>query len=85
MDNNKILLEITIPGIEKAYDVFVPVSKRIGTIKTLVENGIIDLTDRSYVVKDDTNLYSKETGKIYDINMKVIDSDLKNGSRLILL
>lgn len=85
MDNNKILLEISIPSIEKSYDVFVPVSKRIGTIKTLVEKGIIDLTDHNYVVKDDTNLYSKETGKIYDVNMKIIDSDLKNGSRLILL
>lgn len=85
MENNKILLEISIPSIEKSYDVFVPVSKRIGTIKSLVEKGIIDLTDHNYKVKEDTNLYSKETGEIYDINMKIIDSDLKNGSRLILL
>jgi hypothetical protein len=85
MENNKILLEISIPSIEKSYDVFVPISKRIGTIKTLFEKGVIDLTNHDYVIKEDTNLYSKETGKIYDVNMKIIDSDLENGSRLILL
>lgn len=85
MENNKILLEISIPSIEKLYDVFVPVSKHIGTIKNLIEKGIIDLTDHDYVTSDEVNLYSKETGQIYDVNMRIIDSDLKNGSRLILL
>ncbi len=85
MDNNKILLEIYVPLIEKEYDVFVPVNKTIGTIKKIIENGIIDLSDNGYVTKSDTNLYSKETGQIYDINLKLIDTDLKNGSRIILI
>lgn len=85
MDSNKILLEVYIPLIEKEYDVFIPVSKRIGTIKKLIERGIVDLADDGYLIKDDTNLYSKETGLIYDVNLKVIDTDLKNGSRVILI
>lgn len=85
MDSNKILLEVYIPLIEKEYDLFVPVSKRIGTIKKLIERGIVDLADDGYIIKDDTNLYSKETGLIYDVNLKVIDTDLKNGSRVILI
>lgn len=85
MDSNKILLEVYIPLIEKEYDVFIPVSKRIGTIKKLIERGIVDLADDGYIIKDDTNLYSKETGLIYDVNLKVIDTDLKNGSRVILI
>ena len=85
MEDNKILLEVSIPSIEKSYDIFVPVSKHIGTVKLLIEKGIIDLTNHDYVLSDDVNLYSKETGQVYDVNMRVIDSDLKNGSRLILL
>ena len=85
MDSNKILLEVYIPLIEKEYDVFIPVSKRIGTIKKLIERGIVDLADDGYIIKDDTNLYSKEKGLIYDVNLKVIDTDLKNGSRVILI
>lgn len=85
MENNKILLEIYIPSIEKEYDIFIPVSKRVGTIKELIENGIMELTDNSYIKLEDTNLYNKENGSIYDVNLKVIDTDLQNGSRLILI
>ena len=83
--NNKILIEIEIPSIEKRYDVFIPINKKVGTIKTLVESGLIELTDKAYVIKDSTNFYSKETGQIYDINQTVRDTDLKNGSRIILI
>lgn len=85
MDNNKILLEVYIPSIEKEYDIFVPVNKKIGTIKKMIEAGIKDLTDDVYSISDDTNLYSKDTGNMYDVNVKLIDTDLKNGSRIILI
>ena len=85
MDNNKVLLEVYIPSIEKEYDIFVPVNKKIGTIKKMIETGITDLTDDVYSISDDTNLYSKDTGNMYDVNVKLIDTDLKNGSRIILI
>ena len=85
MDNNKILLEVYIPSIEKEYDIFVPVNKKICTIKKMIETGITDLTDDVYSISDDTNLYSKDTGNMYDVNVKLIDTDLKNGSRIILI
>ncbi len=85
MDSNKILIEVYVPSIEKEYDIFVPVNKRIGTIKEIIEKGIIDLTDQVYKTSDATNLYSKDTGNIYDVNIKLIDTDLKNGSRIILI
>lgn len=85
MDNNKILLEVYIPSIEKEYDIFVPVNKKIGTIKKMIETGITDLTDDVYSISDDTNLYSKDTGNMYDVNVSLIDTDLKNGSRIILI
>ena len=85
MDNNKILLEVYIPLIQEEYDIFVPINKSIGTIKNIIEKGIMDLSTSGYQAKEDTNLYSKDTGEIYDVNQKLIDTDLKNGSRIILI
>lgn len=85
LDTNKILLEVFVPLIEKEYDVFVPVNKTMGTIKRIIEKGIIDLSDHGYTLKKDTNLYSKETGDIYNVNLKIIETDLKNGSQVILI
>ncbi len=85
MDKNKILVELEIPVIEKKYDLFIPINKKIGTIKSLIESSLLELTDNSYEIKEDTNLFSKDTGTIYDVNQTVRDTDLKNGSRIILL
>lgn len=85
MNKNKILIELEIPLIEKYYDLFVPINKKIGTVKSLIENSLVDLTDGAYVPNDASNFYSKETGNIYDVNLSVRDTDLKNGSRVILM
>ena len=85
MNKNKILIELEVPLIEKKYDLFIPINKRVGTVKRLIESSLIELSDNSYVIKDDTNFYSKETGIIYDVNLNVRDTDLRNGSRIILL
>lgn len=85
MNKNKILIELYIPLIEKNYDLYIPINKTIGTIKKLIEEGLEDLTDEAYKSKENTNLYSKETGKIYDVNQTVRETDLKNGSKVILI
>lgn len=85
MENNKILVELEIPLIEVKYDMFIPINKKVGTIKSLIERSLIELTDMAYIPRPDTNLYSKETGDIYDVNKTVRDTDLKNGSRVILI
>ncbi len=85
MNKNKILIELEIPLIEKKYDLFIPINKKVGTIKKLIENALVELIDNDYKIREDTNLYSKDTGEIYDVNKTVRDTDLQNGSRVILI
>lgn len=85
MNKNKILIELDIPLIERSYDLYIPINKKIGTIKKLIEESLVELTDKAYIIKQNTNFYSKETGQIYDVNKTVRDTDLKNGSRIILI
>ena len=85
MNKNKILICLYIPLIEKSYDLFIPLNKKIGTVKRLIEEGLVELTDNSYIIKENTNFYSKDTGDIYDVNLAVRDTDLKNGSKVILI
>lgn len=84
MNNNKILIQLYIPLIEEEYDIFVPINKRVGTIKQLLEKNMSEQAN-GYIIREDTNLYSKENGKVYDVQLLVKDTDLKNGSRVVLL
>lgn len=83
--NNKILVEIYVPLIEEEYDVFIPINKRVGTIKQIFEKLIAESSDSGYKEKEDSNFYSKETGIVYDVQLIIKDTDLKNGSRIILI
>lgn len=83
--NNKILVEIYVPTIEKEYDVFIPINKRVGTIKQIFEKLIAESSENGYIAKEDTNLYSKETGLPYDVQLIIKDTDLKNGSKIVLI
>ncbi len=85
MNKNKILIELEIPLIEKKYDLFIPINKKVGTIKRLLEEALLELSDNAYIIKEDSNFYSKDNGTIYDVNQTVRETDLKNGSRIILL
>ena len=85
MNKNKILIELEVPLLEKNFDLFIPINKKIGTIKKLIEDSLVELTDKEYEIREDTNLYSKDTGNIYDVNQNVRDTDLQNGSRVILI
>ena len=85
MENNKILVELDIPLIEKSYDLYILINKTVGTVKKLIEDALVEMTEGAYIIKQDTNFYSKETGQIYDVNHKVRETDLKNGSRIILI
>lgn len=84
MNHNKILIQLYVPLIEVEYDVFIPINKKIGTIKQLLEKSIAEESS-GYVITADTNLYSKETGQVYNVDLVVKDTDLKNGSRIVLL
>lgn len=85
MDSNKILVQLSLPLLEKEYDLFLPINKRVGTVKQLIEKSLSESNDINYSIKENTNLYSKDTGKPYDVQLLIKDTDIKNGSKLILI
>ena len=41
---NKILIQVEVPMIEKTYDLYIPVNKKVGTIKRLIEEAVQEIT-----------------------------------------
>ena len=80
--NNKVLVNIIVPEINQKYDVFLPVNKKIGSIIRLVNKSINELTNEPIAFK---HLYNEETKELYDYDVLLINSKIRNGSKLILL
>ncbi len=82
---NKVLIILNVPELDETYDIMIPVSRKIGNIIELISKFLIDITDGKYVVDIHKNLYNKESGYRYNNNALVIDTDIRNGARLVLI
>lgn len=82
---NKVFIIVEVPLIEQKYEVYVPVGKQLYKVAKILSKAISELSGGHYPVKEDATIYSKSTGQPYNINLTVKDSDIRNGSEIILI
>lgn len=78
--NNKMLVVVYSPLIDEEYDIFIPINKKVGTVKKIIIDSINYYDDSTSHV-----LINKEDNKVIDENVYVKESGIKNGARLILI
>lgn len=83
---NKYLITVIVPFIELEFDIYIPNNKKIGTIKTLILESLSDLSENNYNKKyDEVRVIDRDTGNEFENNIFVKDSNLKNGSKIIII
>ena len=82
---NEVLVKLYVPTIGEQYDIWLPVNKKIHTIITLLVKSVNEFTKGYYLPNKMPYLYDKATVKAFDINSRVIDTEIRNGSELILI
>ena len=81
---NKILVIVYVPMIEREFDVYIPIVKKVGTVKNLIIKIVEENSDGIFVNDNTKNLYDKLSGEKIDDQLFVKESIIKNGSKLIL-
>lgn len=81
---NKILVELIVPEVEESYNVFLPINRKIGNVIILLSKAVSELTGGVYAVSTKTNLYDANTGSAYDMDKIILDTNIRNGSRIVL-
>ena len=82
---NKVLITVYVPLLDEKFDLFIPINKKIGTIKNILINSILELSNNSVSDVSNLKLYEKNTCKLLENNVYVNSSGIINGSYLILL
>ena len=85
MLENKVLVLVNVPKLESTYDMYIPVNRKIINVIAMIKNSLKDLSQGAFNPNENYVLYNKETGASYDVNILVRDSDIRNGSKVILL
>lgn len=82
---NKVLVTINVPCLENKYDVYVPVNRKVYSVIKMLAKTLYMVSQGSFDLQKEYVLYDEVTGNMYDMNLLVRDTDIRNGSRIILL
>lgn len=82
---NKVLIKLYVPELNESYDVFIPVNEYIWKIIKLSVKAISDLSNNALDTNKNYYLINIENGNIYQSNQIVINTEIRNSTRLILL
>ncbi len=82
---NKVLVRVFFPQIDKWYEIWIPINKKVSSVIQLLSEGVNDLNDGNFPFSDSLILYNRQTGDYYDPDSLVKYTDIKNGTELILI
>ena len=83
--NNKILVKILVVSIDKDIDCFLPINEKRYNIKKILLKYIFD---KNTISDEDNNKYvliNARSNKIYNNNERIANTDIRNGSEIVLL
>lgn len=81
----KIIVEIFVPALNEAYDVFIPRQVQMFQVLELLKKAVTEMSDGRFVATDETAICYRHSGKIININMTVFELGIRNGAKLMLI
>ena len=82
---NKVLTEIYIPSIDEKYNIYLPLNKNIAEIVTLIGKSCGELNRIDNINYNSFSLYNNDTGVVYAPDKLIRETNIRNGTRLIMM
>ena len=81
---NKVYIKLKVPEIDKDYDIYLPVNKKIGNIVILLNEAIHELSNEEIEINENNKLYNEKTLELYSPDVLLINTNIRNGTILVL-
>lgn len=82
---NKVLIKLYVPTLGENYDIYIPVNEMVWKVNRLIVKLISDMSNDNFSIDRDYALINIDTGMIYNNNDIIINTDIRNASRLLLV
>ncbi len=80
----KVLIKLYLPEIEQNYELYIPVNKTIGEVKEVLITAVNNITNNLYPMKNNFDLYDRRSNVVYNNDDIVRNTNIRNGSELIM-
>jgi hypothetical protein len=85
MKKDKVLIKLEVPELNKTYDIYISSNELVWKTNKLILKVISELNDNLVNPNDNYILLNKNSNTIYNSNIFIKDTDIINGSELVLL
>ncbi len=85
MKKDKVLIKLEVPELNKIYDIYISSNELVWKTNKLILKVISELNDNLVNPNDYYILLNKNSNTIYNSNIFIKDTDIINGSELVLL
>lgn len=82
---NKVLIKLYVPTLGENYDIYIPVNEMVWKVNRLIVKLISDMSNDNFNIDREYALINIDTGMIYNSNDIIINTDIRNASRLLLV
>lgn len=83
--NNKVYIQLIVPELDKVFDLYLPINKKIGNIINLLNKALYEMSSGELVLSNSNSLYNVTTKEKYSPDVLLAHSNIRNGTRLVLL
>lgn len=83
--NNKVLVKLIVPEIDKYFYIYLPINKKIGNIIFLLNQAISDLSEGELITSNSNKLYNVKTKECYTSDVLLVNTNIRNGTQLVLI
>ena len=80
-----VLVKLYVPEIESSFEMYIPVNKTVSQVLVLMNKVVNDVTIGSYPRKQNLELLNRRNNIKYSNEQVIRDTDIKNGTELIML
>ncbi len=80
----KALIKLFVPEIEETFELYIPINKTIGELSILLKQTVNSLSG-AYPIKPRVELWNRRTNMFYSYGLLVRDTDIKNGTELVMI
>lgn len=83
--NNKVLVKLYVPTLEKKYELFLPSNRKIGEICSLIAKGLTEISNGYYQITNFEHLYNRNNGSMYNEALLLKNTNIRNGTELVFM
>ena len=81
---NKVLVKVIIPEIDKTFDMYLPINRKIGNIINLINKYASELTNNELILSNSNKLYNSITNEKYLPDVLLANTNIRNGTELVI-